>query len=355
MNVHSIKAATNRTVRGRPRTDDKRRLILDAALRVFAERGYHGTAVPEVAQAAKVSTGTLYHYFESKELLVNEVYRDAKTRLRSTLLDELPRLDPYQLDQGKAWFTALWNRLGAFAQAEPDAFRFLEMQDHTPYLDNQSKQLELSVLAPLWLEGKRLTDRAAGTGDAPPVDVAIALLWGAFVGLIKASRLGYLTLDERSLARAGAACWRMIAPQLPRAATDHGAKTGADEAVERTEGTRGSKPVAVERPSRARTVDRIAREEKTIGEHAAAARSGRGSQPVVAEQRGTARGSKPTAVEHDPTRGSKLAAGEPPAGTSTVDRLADRSARGSRNAARIADRSSRSRTKVPRSPRTRKG
>jgi TetR/AcrR family transcriptional regulator, repressor of fatR-cypB operon len=342
MNVHSIKAATTRTVRGRPRTDDKRRLILDAALRVFAERGYHGTAVPEVAQAAKVSTGTLYHYFESKELLVNEVYRDAKTRLRSTLLDELPRLDPYQLDQGRAWFTALWNRLGAFAQAEPDAFRFLEMQDHTPYLDNQSKQLELSVLAPLWLEGKRLTDRAAGTGDAPPVDVAIALLWGAFVGLIKASRLGYLTLDERSLARAGAACWRMIAPQLPRAADDRENTTGegADRSAEQRGAARGSKPTAVEHgPTRgskpgageppASTVDRIVTD-----------RSPRGSKPIAVERPTAARMVEHIAVERGPTRGSKPAPHDRPAGARTVDRI---------------DRPSRSGTKVPRSPRTRKG
>jgi AcrR family transcriptional regulator len=215
MNVHSIK-------RGRPVVDDKRRRLLDAALTTFAERGYHGTAVPEVAQAAKVSTGTLYHYFASKEVLVNEVYRDAKTRLRAALLEvpnlELPNLElakhePYELDRGRAWFTALWNRLGAFARAEPDAFRFLEMQDHAPYLDAESRALELSVLAPLWLEGQRLTSRGS---DAPPVDVAIALLWGAFVGLIKASRLGYLKLDDASLATAGAACWRMIAPQLSR-------------------------------------------------------------------------------------------------------------------------------------------
>src|SRR6185312_3017276 len=199
MNVHSIK-------RGRPVVDDKRRRILDAALTTFAERGYHGTAVPEVAQAAKVSTGTLYHYFDSKEVLVNEVYRDAKTRLRAALL-ELPKLElakheppkhelpkhelskhelpkheltkhelskhelskheltkheltkhesskhelskhePYELDRGKAWFTALWNRLGELARAEPDAFRFLEMQDHAPYLDAESRALELSVLA----------------------------------------------------------------------------------------------------------------------------------------------------------------------------------------------------------------
>src|SRR3569623_2677082 len=206
MNVHSIK-------RGRPLVDDKRRRILDAALTTFAERGYHGTAVPEVAQAAKVSPGTLYHYFASKELLVNEVYRDAKTRLRAALLAELPALDPYSLDRGRAWFTALGDRLGAFARAEPDAFRFLEMQDHAPYLDGASRALELSVLAPHWVPGQRLTARGS---DAPPVDVAIALLWGAFVGLIKASRLGYLKLDDATLAKAGAACWRMIAPPLPR-------------------------------------------------------------------------------------------------------------------------------------------
>jgi AcrR family transcriptional regulator len=58
---------------GRPRVDDKRRRILDAALAMFAERGYHGVAVPEVAVAAGVGIGTLYHYFEHKQQLVNEV------------------------------------------------------------------------------------------------------------------------------------------------------------------------------------------------------------------------------------------------------------------------------------------
>jgi len=236
MNVHSIK-------RGRPLIDDKRRRILDAALTTFAERGYHGTAVPEVAQAAKVSTGTLYHYFASKELLVNEVYRDAKTRLRAALLAELPELDPYGLDRGRAWFTVLWDRLGAFARAEPDAFRFLEMQDHAPYLDGESRALELSVLAPLWVQGQRLIARGS---DAPPVDVAIALLWGAFVGLVKASRLGYLKLDDASLAKAGAACWRMIAPQLSRTgeAPRAGREPQLPEKIERPSRDRAPKPRA---------------------------------------------------------------------------------------------------------------
>lgn len=207
--------------RGRPLVDDKRRIILDAALAVFAERGYHGTAVPEVAEAAGVGTGTLYRYFAHKEALVNEVYRDAKQRLRSALLDGAPELDVYKLDAAERWFAELWRRLGAFAQAEPAAFRFLEMQDHVAYLDRESREVELSVLAPLWLAGKRLRARVSGgaSGGASggiTVDVLIALLWGAFVGLVKAQRLGYLKLTDEQLRQAGAACWRMLAPEAPR-------------------------------------------------------------------------------------------------------------------------------------------
>jgi AcrR family transcriptional regulator len=206
--------------RGRPVEGDKRREILDAGLRVFAERGYHGTSVPEVAQAAKVSVGSLYRYFANKDALVNEVYRDAKERLRAALFTPaLPVLDPYRAEAAQRWFEELWRRLGVFAAGEPDAFRFLEMQDHVPYLDAQSRQVELAVLAPLWLAGKRLHDRASGAAAAP-VDVLIALLWGAFVGLVKAGRLGYLRVDDKAFTQAGAACWQMIGPEASRAASN---------------------------------------------------------------------------------------------------------------------------------------
>jgi AcrR family transcriptional regulator len=203
-------ATQSKRRRGRPLVDDKRRRILDAALQVFAARGYEGTSVPDVADAAGVGTGTLYHYFRDKEALVNEVYRDAKLRLGAALLDGLPDLDVYRFDQAERWFGELWQRLATFATAEPEAFRFLEMQDHVPYLDAKSREVELSVLAPLWFAGKRLRQQTKAGGA--PVDVLIALLWGAFVGLVKASRLGYLKLDARSLAHARDACWRMLGP-----------------------------------------------------------------------------------------------------------------------------------------------
>lgn len=213
MNVRSVNRGSarrraetpKRRGRGRPLVDDKRRRILDGALVLFAKRGYHGTAVPDVASATGVGTGTLYRYFDDKQHLVNEVYRDAKQRLKTALLDGLA--SPSSAADAEAWFHELWDRLAKFARGEPDAFRFLEMQDHVEYLDAKSRALEISVLAPLWLTGKRLF------AGGPPVDVAIALLWGAFVGVVKAQRLGYLALDDKKLRQAGAAAWRLIAPQ----------------------------------------------------------------------------------------------------------------------------------------------
>jgi AcrR family transcriptional regulator len=252
MNVRSVirrgHAQADKRRRGRPLVDDKRRRILDAALTTFAARGYHGTAVPEVADAAGVGTGTLYRYFENKEALVNEVYRDAKQRLKAALLDDLPVPDLYQLDNARAWFGELWRRLAAFARAEPDAFRFLEMQDHVEYLDSESRALELSVLGPLWLAGKRLRDRAGG----PPVDVAIALLWGAFVGLVKANRLGYLPLDDRKLEEAGVAAWRMIAPDVLRATSSTLPKNTEGNVVPQQRATRSLQRRSTKRPRKGR-------------------------------------------------------------------------------------------------------
>jgi TetR/AcrR family fatty acid metabolism transcriptional regulator len=51
----------------RRRSDDKRLRILQAAVRVFARKGYFGARVSEIARRAKVADGTIYLYFRSKE------------------------------------------------------------------------------------------------------------------------------------------------------------------------------------------------------------------------------------------------------------------------------------------------
>src|SRR5687767_8065695 len=70
--------------------DDKREAIMAAALELFEERGFHGTAVPLVAERAGVGAGTLYRYFENKEALVNALYQKWKGLLGTMLLTDFP-------------------------------------------------------------------------------------------------------------------------------------------------------------------------------------------------------------------------------------------------------------------------
>ena len=66
-----------RTLTERPNgQEDKRRTILDAAVRVFARKGYHAARVGEIAEEAGVAHGLLYHYFRSKEDVLDSVFRE---------------------------------------------------------------------------------------------------------------------------------------------------------------------------------------------------------------------------------------------------------------------------------------
>jgi AcrR family transcriptional regulator len=56
--------------------EDKRKLLLDAAVRVFARTGYHGSRVGDIAEEAGVAHGLLYHYFDSKEQVLQIVFRE---------------------------------------------------------------------------------------------------------------------------------------------------------------------------------------------------------------------------------------------------------------------------------------
>ncbi len=63
------------------RSNDKRGRILDAAIKVFAERGFHTATVAEIARAAGVADGTIYLYFKGKDDLLLRLFDEKMTEL----------------------------------------------------------------------------------------------------------------------------------------------------------------------------------------------------------------------------------------------------------------------------------
>jgi AcrR family transcriptional regulator len=58
------------------RTTDRRRELLDAAVRVFARQGFHSARVGDIAEEAGVAHGLLYHYFRSKDEVLETIFRE---------------------------------------------------------------------------------------------------------------------------------------------------------------------------------------------------------------------------------------------------------------------------------------
>ena len=75
----------------RPKSEDKRNAILDAATRLFAERGLTAAPTSEISKQAGVAEGTLFTYFKTKDDLINALYREIKLELADAMMSDFPR------------------------------------------------------------------------------------------------------------------------------------------------------------------------------------------------------------------------------------------------------------------------
>jgi AcrR family transcriptional regulator len=182
---------------------DKREAILGAALELFVERGFWGTAVPEIADRAGVGAGTIYRYFESKEALVNAIYRQEKMRFSSSVLENFPANV-----NTREQFRTIWMRMAAFATANLSAFIFLELHHHASYLDNESRSVEqrmLQIITAVVHSAQQRRELKAGN-----TKLLMGMVMGAFVGVIRSCLDFDQPLDAADWAFAEQCIWEAI-------------------------------------------------------------------------------------------------------------------------------------------------
>jgi len=122
---------------------EKRRLILHAAIRVFAEKGYHTCRVQDVAAEAGVAYGLVYHYFGSKEELLETIFR----RTWRLMLDAVQEVEQSgapareQLAQVASIVLSGW-------QADPDLVRVLVREvARSPQLQQEVDEIQHAFAA----------------------------------------------------------------------------------------------------------------------------------------------------------------------------------------------------------------
>ena len=184
MTVHSPEARA-----GRVGADDraaKRDRILDAAERVFAQRGFFAAKVTDIAREAGVADGTIYLYFKNKDDLLISLFESRMERVNQILADAIAT-EPRPRDQLNAFVRAYL----ALIVEQPTAAEVLtiELRQSTKFMREYSAQRFGELLR--LLAGVIAAGQAAGElSDAVPAPHAARMIFGMLDELALAWLLG---------------------------------------------------------------------------------------------------------------------------------------------------------------------
>ena len=176
--------------------EDKRRLLLQAAVRVFARKGYHAARISDIAEEAGVAYGLLYHYFDSKEEVLRNVFRETWRALIATIKSVEGSGDPprEQLRKVAEILLRSWRR-------EPDLVRVLVLEvTRSGHLAGEMDEIVASFAAIQEIVERGQADGTLRTDIDPRL--ASYVFYGAIDELLTGWVLGRLPDSDDDLARA---------------------------------------------------------------------------------------------------------------------------------------------------------
>jgi len=194
MNVHS---------ESQPTKDEKRRQILEAALELFSDYGFHGASMAKLAQKANVPVGTIYRHFAGKEELIHALYVEIK---RERIAAMLAGYDPEA--PLRARFDLFWKNSYAYCIAHPREFKFAEQYAFSPFLKDVGKAIHIDMSVEL---GRFFGDGyAQGVFKSMPPQILSAIITGSQNALVTRALAGIVTLNPTDQQSVMDACWDAI-------------------------------------------------------------------------------------------------------------------------------------------------
>ena len=182
---------------------EKRTEIIQAALELIAEKGFHAAPMAMIASRAGVGAGTIYRYFANKDVLISELYREMEEKFRPCLLEgynETASIHSRYLHLCKALLYYFINN--------PLHFRYLEQFFNSPYgVALRREKLfgtrgKCDAYRDLFVEGV-----AQQVIKDLPLPVLFALSFGPLLAVTRDHVLGFIVLDDALMNSTIAACW----------------------------------------------------------------------------------------------------------------------------------------------------
>ena len=199
---------------------DKRRLILDAAIRVFAQRGFHHCRVSDVADEAGVAYGLVYHYFGSKEEILNQLFSE-RWQLMLDAIAEIDRQDVPARD--KLYMVASF--IIDSYHHEPDLMKVIIVE--VTRAANTFGREHLEKIREAYAMIAAIVEQARADGSFKEdisADFAAMCFYGAIEQLLSGWIFGYLPTSDEEFERAKSLVVETICGGLePRSLVESGA------------------------------------------------------------------------------------------------------------------------------------
>ncbi|MCK5465591.1 MAG: TetR/AcrR family transcriptional regulator [Bacteroidales bacterium] len=115
--------------------ENKRDRILLAARRLFVNQGFHSTPTSAIAREASVANGTLFHYFNTKEELINTLYKETKRSFFT--------ITPAGVENEKnikRKVRLLWYNTVKWALNRPQDFLFIQQYSNSPFISQLTQE-----------------------------------------------------------------------------------------------------------------------------------------------------------------------------------------------------------------------
>ncbi|MDQ0897620.1 MULTISPECIES: TetR/AcrR family transcriptional regulator [unclassified Paenibacillus] len=179
--------------------------VLETTLNIIIRKELQATSMALIAKESGVSTGNIYHYFKSKEDIVNELYKAIVTfngeYVRGGLLKGTTIREKFELG---------WNRVIELGKQYPQGFQFIEQYSFSPYIYEEVKQ---EVYTGGWCGPmNELYQEAIQEKLFIPMNpkMMVQMHYGTFVYMLKAHLQGIFELSSEDVSSAIRSCWNAV-------------------------------------------------------------------------------------------------------------------------------------------------
>jgi len=185
---------------------EKRDDIVRAALELIAEHGFHGAPMAMIAERAGVGAGTIYRYFENKDVMITELFQEVEERSYPLIKEGYAPDKPH-----RERFLHLNTSLIHYFIEYPLDFRFIEQFFNSPYGVAHRRDKLLGTK-----EGCDVFKELFEDGISQqvmkdlPIVILFDLAFGPILAVARDHILGFIVLNDALIARTVEACWDAI-------------------------------------------------------------------------------------------------------------------------------------------------